>query len=211
MIEVGKPFSLLFLYHLEKSIDIVFSMEKRAATGPEARTLANPLRLRILRLCLDQALTNKQIADRLGRDPGSTLHHVRQLVATGFLAAEDVRQGSSGALEKPYRATGKSWILDVSDPEARSDVNLASVDAMREELHAAGTDAVVTMARLGVRLSPDDAAELTGRLDALAHEFKERDQPDGEPLALWFVLHRRDESESSEGVSGPGGPAGSGR
>ncbi|HEV8373300.1 MAG TPA: winged helix-turn-helix domain-containing protein, partial [Actinomycetota bacterium] len=82
--------------------------ERRAATPEEARALANPLRLRILRLSLDQALTNKQLAERLGMDPGTVLHHVRTLVRTGFLAAEAVRQGERGALEKPYRATGKS-------------------------------------------------------------------------------------------------------
>ena len=60
--------------------------DRRPATEAEAKALASPLRLRILRLCLDQALTNKQLAGRLGRDPGTVLHHVRTLVATGFLA-----------------------------------------------------------------------------------------------------------------------------
>ena len=34
-----------------------------AAARPEAKALAHPLRMRILRLCLDQALTNKQLAE----------------------------------------------------------------------------------------------------------------------------------------------------
>jgi len=38
------------------------SMKKRQATAAEAKALANPLRLRILRLCLDEALTNKELA-----------------------------------------------------------------------------------------------------------------------------------------------------
>src|SRR5688500_11278749 len=107
---------------------------RREATPDEARALANPLRLRILRLCLDEALTNKQIADRLGRDPGSTLHHVRTLVDGGFLAVDDVRHGAKGALEKPYRATGKSWQVEVTDPEAAGQAHLAMVDAFRGEL-----------------------------------------------------------------------------
>jgi predicted ArsR family transcriptional regulator len=89
--------------------------ERRAATDEEARAIASPLRLRILRLCLDRPLTNKQIAQVLGRDPASVLYHVRTLVRTGFLVAEGERRGARGAREVPYRATGKSWVLDVGD------------------------------------------------------------------------------------------------
>jgi len=64
---------------------------ERDATPEEMRALGHPLRWRILRLTLDTPLTNKQIAERLGRDPGTVLHHVRELVRTGFLAADDVR------------------------------------------------------------------------------------------------------------------------
>jgi DNA-binding transcriptional ArsR family regulator len=168
----------------------MMSMERRAATTAEARALAHPLRLRILRLCLNEALTNKEIADRLGQDPGTTHHHVRRLLATGFLAAGPVRHGVSGALEKPYRATGKSWVVEVVDPGARSDLNLATLDALRAEI-GERPDAVVFMTRMGLRLTPADAAELEGRLDGLAEEFMRRDRPGGEPVALFAVLHRR--------------------
>jgi predicted ArsR family transcriptional regulator len=166
-------------------------MEKREATPAEAKAMANPLRLRILRLCIEEALTNKQIAEGVGRDPGTTLHHVRQLVATGFLVAEDVRQGATGALEKPYRATGKTLALDVTDAGARAGLNLAMLDAFREEL-AARPESVVIMGRLAVRLAPADAAELERRLDELVPEFRERECPDGQPLAFFVALHRRD-------------------
>jgi len=90
---------------------------RRQATDDEARAMASALRLRILRLCLDEPLTNKQIAERLGRDPASVLYHVRRLVRTGFLVPEPARRGARGAREVPYRATGKSWVLEVVDPE----------------------------------------------------------------------------------------------
>ena len=61
---------------------------RRPATEAEARALASAIRLRIMRLCLDRPLTNKEIAERLGANPATTLHHVRTLVATGFLAAQ---------------------------------------------------------------------------------------------------------------------------
>lgn len=44
---------------------------RRPATPAEAKALGHPLRLRIMRLCLVEELTNKQLADRLDRDPGT--------------------------------------------------------------------------------------------------------------------------------------------
>ena len=166
-------------------------MEKREATAAEAKAMANPLRLRILRLCIEEALTNKQIAEGVGRDPGTTLHHVRQLVATGFLVAEDVRHGASGALEKPYRATGKTLALDVTDPDARAGLNLAMSTPSARSWPIA-PESVIIMGRLAVRLAPADAEELQQRLDDLVPEFKEREYPNGEPLAFFVALHRWD-------------------
>ena len=56
-----------------------------AAQQARARALASPLRMRILRLCLHEPRTNKELAGMLGINPGSMLHHVRSLVSTGFL------------------------------------------------------------------------------------------------------------------------------
>ena len=75
----------------------------------DARALASTLRLRILRLCLDEPLTNREIAARLDRNPATVLHHVRTLVDRGFLAAQPVRRGTRGSREVPYLATRKSW------------------------------------------------------------------------------------------------------
>jgi hypothetical protein len=175
----------------QEAQDAVTSHGRREATPEEARALANPLRLRILRLCLDSALTNKEVADRLGRDPGSTLHHVRLLVETGFLEPTEVRAGAKGALEKPYRATGKSWRVTVEDPAAAVDNSLAMVDAFREELGEVAPDEIAFLSRFANRL--DDAAyrELCGRVDALVLEYALRDDPGGKPYAFFFGGHVR--------------------
>src|SRR3954451_11387600 len=175
------------------------SMRKREATPAEAKALSNPVRLRILRLCLDEALTNKELADRLGKDPGTVLHHVRTLVNTGFLAAEDVRTGRAGALEKPYRATGKSWDVSVGD-EARS--FLAPIDALRAEMLEAGADPVLAGFRLGIRLSAKRRKELVARIDALAEEYAFHDDPRGEPLGFYVMLHRRASGRAGRAARG---------
>jgi DNA-binding transcriptional ArsR family regulator len=154
------------------------------------RALAHPLRLRILRLTLNQPMTNRQLADRLERDPGTVLHHVRMLVRGGFLAAEPVREGKRGALERPYRATGKSWQVRIT-PSA--DHLVSVMDAVRDEILEAGTDATLSSMRLGVRLLPDDLAELRRRIRQLGDDFVGRDHPDGEPVGILALAHRRRE------------------
>ena len=81
------------------------------ATDEEARALASALRMRILRVCLSEPQTNKEIATILGRHPATTLHHVRLLTRTGFLAAQPARRGARGAKEIPYLATRRSWSI----------------------------------------------------------------------------------------------------
>jgi hypothetical protein len=149
--------------------------------------MANPLRLRILRLCLYESLTNKELAARLDRDPGTLLHHVRTLVETGFLVADPVRTGAHGALEKPYRATGKSWTLSVTDSP---DGNLAMIDAFRDEVIETPAPSV-ELTRIALRLPPRAARELKRRLATLVEEFIGRDDPDGETWGLFVGLHKR--------------------
>lgn len=162
--------------------------ERRPATAAEARALAHPLRIRILRLCLDAALTNRELADRLGQDPATVLHHVRTLVRTGFLAPDQERRGRRGAREIPYRSTGKSWTLDVG----WRDEGVAAVhDAVRAELLEAGPDRLLTATRLAVRLAPERMAEVGDRLRALIDDAHAWDTEDGEPIALYVVAHRR--------------------
>ena len=132
--------------------------------------MASPLRLRILRLCLDAPLTNKQIAAALGRDPASVLYHVRRLVRTGFLAPEQERRGSRGAREVPYRATGKSWTLDVVDAGAGPRHHRRW--SRRSSRTCAGSARRTwRRARLGLRLTPAEHEELTQRLSELYEDF----------------------------------------
>ncbi|HZD68561.1 MAG TPA: winged helix-turn-helix domain-containing protein [Actinomycetes bacterium] len=177
------------------------NQSRRAATPEEAKALANPLRLRILRLCLDQALTNKQLAEHLGKDPGTILHHVRTLVATGFLAPERVRQGERGAFEKPYRATGKSWTVDVTEVGEGQWGPLAAqsvLEAFRAEVQEAGPDAMVSWSRLGLTLDDASLQELRDRLQAVAEDFAARPpDPEGRPYGLYLAIHSRRRVDSA--------------
>ncbi|MGW4058280.1 ArsR/SmtB family transcription factor [Amycolatopsis sp. NPDC004747] len=167
------------------------SMPRREATVSEAKALAHPLRLRILRLCWQGELTNKQLADRLGRDPGTILYHVRQLLEARLLEPAPVRTGESGALEKPYRAKARSWWLD-DPPNTEADAAFAPIEAVQEELRAAGPDSVRTFLRFAVHLSAEDAAELERGIVALVEQYVSTDtERSAEPAyGGMIVLHR---------------------
>lgn len=155
---------------------------RRRATDAEARALASTVRMRILRVCLGEPRTNKEIAAALGRDPATTLHHVRRLLDTGFLRALPVRRGTRGSREIPYLATGKSWTVET--PGAGS----VLLDAFVEEVALVPAETVDT-ARIGLRLSPERKAELSRRITALLEDYFRTEDEHGEPWSVFVAVH----------------------
>ena len=157
--------------------------ERRQATDEEARALASALRLRILRICLSEPRTNQEIAQILGRDPASILHHIRTLVRTGFLERQEERRGARGAREVPYLATRKSWLLDVAERDR------IMLDTFLEEAGLVPV-AELDMTRLGLRLPAAQMDEFRSRLQDLLEEFSGRpDDPNAPAWSLFFALH----------------------
>lgn len=166
--------------------------KRRPATVKEAKALANPVRVRMVRLCGEYELTNKQLADRLGIDPGTAHYHVKQLLDAGFLEPAGVRTGESGALEKPYRSTGRTWWLSDALAHADTAESFAPIDAFQQELAEAGPSSIATYARFSLHLSPDDVAEIDRRILAVLDEYVESDgQRVDRPVhgGIW-LLHR---------------------
>jgi DNA-binding transcriptional ArsR family regulator len=156
------------------------------------RALASPVRLRILRLTLDQPRTNKEIAVLLRMPPATTLHHVRTLVSAGFLTAEEERRGARGSREVPYRATRLSWQIDTADVDPSGLVRRASLRAFLDELGELSPSTQFATARLGLRLSPGRKVELEERLTALFDEFEKLPpEADGEAFAIFLALYPR--------------------
>lgn len=168
------------------------SPRRRPATAHEIKAMSHPLRVRIVRLCGDHELTNKELADRLGEDAGTVYYHVRRLVDAGFLEPGAVRSGVSGALEKPYRSTGKSWWLSMPVEDVGSGDGVAPVEAFQQELAEAGPASIATYARFSLHLSPEDVAELDRRIVAVIDEYVETDRERSDLPAHGgiFLLHR---------------------
>ncbi|MCV2395428.1 winged helix-turn-helix domain-containing protein [Actinotalea sp. M2MS4P-6] len=160
------------------------AVDAHAEVDADARALASVLRMRILRLCLDEPRTNKEIAARLGRDPATTYHHVRRLAERGFLAAQPERRGARGAREVPYLATRKSWRTPM--PEGG---NRVLIETLLEEIGEADP-ATVRTARLGVRLSAEAFAELEEQIANLLTEYASREpDADGVPYSIFIAYH----------------------
>ena len=186
-------------HHPEPALSAV-DRRRRRATILQARAASHPLRLRILRLCGKQPMTNKQLADRLDRQPGTILYHVRLLVEAGLLEPAPVRTGASGALEKPYRSTGQSWWLsaygDTDDGEPYDDrteeLSLAPIEAFQAELREAGPGSVRSFARFMLHLSEEEVRELDRRLLVVLDEYIQTDHQrlDRPAIGGIVVLHQ---------------------
>ena len=149
----------------------------------KAKALSSPLRWRILRLCLHEPRTNKELAALLGMNAGTMHHHVQSLVGTGFLAADEPRVGARGAKEIPYRATGLTW----HGSEAPL-VGPVLVETFLQEIQGVRpTD--LDIGRLGVRLTPEDREQLDRRAGELLEWLRTRDSPDGEPTSIMIAMH----------------------
>lgn len=160
------------------------AIERRDATDAEAKALASSVRLRILRLCLNEALTNREIAEALDLNPATALHHVRMLADTGFLEAQEVRRGRRGAREIPYLASGKSWFIDAGD------VTNPMIDAFSAEFSAAPYEER-TMSRLAAMLTAEEVDEFRQRLEDLLEDFRSRNsaaRSDGAGTREWAVF-----------------------
>lgn len=157
--------------------------ERRPATDAEAKALASGTRLRILRMCFDEALTNREIAAVLEKNPATVLHHVRTLVDTGYLEPLAPRRGKRGAREIPYRATGKSWFTQVPTGST------AMLEAFVTEVQQAAAEDV-ELTRFSLRLPPAEVQEFRDRVHALLNEFATRPrEAAAEPWSVFFALH----------------------
>jgi predicted ArsR family transcriptional regulator len=166
-----------------------FKDGRPVATEAEAKAVASAVRLRILRLCLDHPLTNKEIAQRLGSNPATVLHHVRKLVDTGFLAPQEERVGARGAREIPYLATRKSWALQLGD-EFQSDLVSAMLEVFRKEVEQVPDPARIHTTRLGMRLNDEQYQEVADRFKALLDEVERmKPGPGAKPYSLFIAIH----------------------
>lgn len=139
-----------------------------ASLEARAKALGSPIRWRILRLCLHEPRTNRELAALLDRNPATMLHHVRTLVDAGYLVPQEARRGTRGAREIPYLATRLTWTED--EQTSTSDV---LVRTFLEEIEGLPADDVGIM-RAGLRLSQDELEEYWRRTEEIVKDLMAR-------------------------------------
>ncbi|WP_025272483.1 ArsR/SmtB family transcription factor [Haloglycomyces albus] len=158
------------------------------ATREQIKAVASEVRVRILQMCRRNSLTNKEIAVRLGLNPGTVLYHVRKLVETGFLEESEPRVGNRGAREVPYRATGLSWQLDFS-PSVAPGVSRA----MRQAFIAQSEDVeeMTSFSTFTAKLTEEQMQGLLGRVQEVFDEYVnlEDDDPSAKEYSVFFAAH----------------------
>ena len=79
----------------------------------QVKVLADPLRLRILKLFCEEPRTTKQVASLLDEKPTRLYHHVDALEAAGLITLHHTRP-NRGTLEKYYLAVARTFRTDAS-------------------------------------------------------------------------------------------------
>lgn len=139
--------------------------------------------MRILRFCLHEPHSNREIAEEFDLNPGTSLHHVRTLLHSGLLMAIDGRPGRRGTTEIPYRATGLPWSSTMPNQGP------ILVQAFLDDINGVNADDLGVW-RLGLKFNAETERELIARISDLLVEFKDRGpDADGRPLSIMVALH----------------------
>jgi DNA-binding transcriptional ArsR family regulator len=153
----------------------------------QLKALGHPLRLRILEtLGADDGdeLTNRELANRLGVDPGHLHFHVRMLLGSGLIELAD----RSGGREKPYRAVARHVRVapELIASGAANDARAAMLDQVRHGWAEHASSGNFRSAQLNVRLDPEQVRELFRVFVERAAELEDESK---EPLLITFFSH----------------------
>ncbi len=78
--------------------------------------LFDPVRAEIVfKYLVNNSMTVKQLADAMGKNPGTILHHIDKLKAVGLVVQERTEQTVTGIVQRYYRATAREFRLGISE------------------------------------------------------------------------------------------------
>jgi DNA-binding transcriptional ArsR family regulator len=80
------------------------------------KALLEPVRADIVfKFLVNSAMTVKQLADALGKNPGTILHHIDTLKKAGIVVQERTQLTPTGIVQRYYRATAREYRLGLSE------------------------------------------------------------------------------------------------
>lgn len=150
------------------------------------RTLVDSQRHRIVTLLAEEALTAKELAERLGIGRTRLYYHLTMLEEHGLIQVVDSRV-VSGIIERRYRAVARTFRVDrnLLAADASEDqiagTQAAIIDSVAVDLHMraaaqlSSSEEDLLVARMFLRLNELRRRELRARLSALIEEYRDAD------------------------------------
>jgi DNA-binding transcriptional ArsR family regulator len=153
----------------------------------QLRALGHPLRLRVIEMLgedTDMALTNRELASRIGIDPGHLHFHVRMLLKQGLIRLAE----GAGRREKPYRAVARHITVapELVSANVLSDVHSAMLEEVQRGLAKFSRAGRFRALNDTVRIDPERLIEL---IEAAIAEGQAEHDPDAEPVVVTVFFH----------------------
>jgi DNA-binding transcriptional ArsR family regulator len=153
----------------------------------QLKALGHPLRLRVLEALgeADTPMSNRELAQKLGVDPGHLHFHVQMLLKCGL-----IQQAASGkGREKPYRLAARTIKVAPELVHAgASDLQATVVEDVQKGWNAYAEAGQFRFVRINVRISPEKALEV---LSDLVPIFEELEDESEDMLTVTAIMHPR--------------------
>jgi DNA-binding transcriptional ArsR family regulator len=156
----------------------------------QLKALGHPLRVRVLEMLggeeeSDWQLTNRELAQRLGVDPGHLHFHVRMLLKAGLI--ELANSGRRGR-EKPYRAVAKVFRVapELLAAGGARDLQAAMIDQVQRAHALYSGEGRFRGAQLELRLPLERALEIMG---AFMEAARDKEEKGAEQIVLTMFAH----------------------
>lgn len=155
----------------------------------QLKALGHPLRLRVLEMLggeAGKAFTNRELAGRIGIDPGHLHFHVRMLLKAGLI---QLAEENGGRREKPYRAVARNITVApelLSANTVISDVHSSLLEEVQRGLAKYSQSGRFRVLTDTVRIDPDRLSDL---IDQAVEQAQSEPNPELESILLTVFMH----------------------
>lgn len=154
----------------------------------QLKALGHPLRVRVLEMLGqegDWQLTNRELAQGLGVDPGHLHFHVRMLLKSGLIELADTE---GKGREKPYRAVAKTFRVspELLAAGGASDLQAAMLDQVQRAHALYSGGGTFRSAQFEVKLTVEQAREL---MSEFLERARELENEKSDKLVLTMFAH----------------------
>ena len=152
----------------------------------QLKALGHPLRLRVLEMLGgegEEPLTNRELAQRLGVDPGHLHFHVKMLLRAGLIE----RASGGKGREKPYRAVATTVRVapQLLSSRLTSDLQAAMLDEVQRAFETR-KEGEFRSAQVTARVTPEQALDL---ITELVENARKLENIKLDPIVITAVLH----------------------